>query len=565
MPPTLLKKLRLYIGTLRYLRPVQIYRRLWYQLKPVRPQVSAAPHTRHGASPWTLGARREPSLLSKREFLFLNQRGFLDEIGWYGPQRETLWRYNQHYFDDLNARDADQRRAWHEVLLEDWISQNPPGQEVGWESYPTSLRIVNWIKWSLAGGRLSRALVQSLAVQARWLSQRLEFHLLGNHLFANAKALVFAGLFFDGSEADVWLETGLQILKDEIPEQILADGGHFERSTMYHALVLEDILDLCNVMRCYTRPLSKVASETDLLETCKYLCEERVPKMIQWQKAMQHPDGEISFFNDAAFGVAPSCTELDGYAKRLGFSLTVVNKSLFYLGHSGYLRFQSQNTVALIDVAPIGPDYLPGHAHADTLSFELSLGRRRVIVNGGTSVYGTGSERHRQRSTRSHSTLVVDNENSSEVWAGFRVAERARVVECEMGEGEPLWVRAAHDGYCRLSGRPVHRRAWRLYEGSFEVDDALTGSGRHLIEICFHLGPGLVPKRDVNGHLQLIDEENGLRLASLLSSEPSAVCLEQTSWHPFFGRSIPSWSVIVKMRQALPFEHQAVFEWGQGA
>ena len=78
------------------------------------------------------------------------------------------------------------------------------------------------------------------------------------------------------------------------------------------------------------------------------------------------------------------------------------------------------------DVAPIGPDHLPAHAHADTLSFELSFKGRRVFVNSGTSEYGLSAERQRQRGTAAHNTLVLDEENSSEVWAGFRVARRAR-------------------------------------------------------------------------------------------------------------------------------------------
>ena len=560
----MLKKLDLYFQTLRHLRPVQIYGRIWFKLKRVRPQVSAAPPLRRRIRPRIPVARREPSLLSQREFLFLNQPGLLDEISWDGPQREKLWRYNQHYFDDLNARDENQRYGWHEGLIEDWVLRNPPGQGVGWDPYPTSLRIVNWIKWSLGGGRLSGASIQGLAIQARWLSQRLEFYLLGNHLFANAKALLFAGLFFEGPEADTWLKTGLEILADEIPEQILSDGGHFERSTMYHALALEDALDLFNVMRCYEPSHSRSGLNATGLAACKQSLERRVPEMIQWLKAMQHQDGEIGFFNDAAFGVAPSSPELEGYAGRLGFSQPTVDNPLVYLQHSGYVRLQSHDAVALVDVAPIGPDYLPGHAHADTLSFELSLGKQRVIVNGGTSVYGTGPERQWQRSTRSHSTLVVDRENSSEVWAGFRVARRARVSECEVGEGELLWVSAAHDGYSRLSGRPMHRREWRLSTGTFEVHDTVTGSGTHLIDILFHLGPGLIPRKDVDGRIQLINEESSLSVVSIRASEPSALCFEQTSWHPFFGRSVLTWSVIVRTRQTLPFEHQTDFEWNRG-
>ena len=90
------------------------------------------------------------------------------------------------------------------------------------------------------------------------LEKRIESHLLGNHLFANAKALVFAGTYFSGAEADRWLNRGISILEREIPEQILLDGGHFELSTMYHALIFEDLLDLCNLLKCYKSNLRRL-------------------------------------------------------------------------------------------------------------------------------------------------------------------------------------------------------------------------------------------------------------------------------------------------------------------
>ena len=159
-------------------------------------------------------------MLGPEEFIFLRQEGRLAEVGWDGPQREKLWRYNQHYFDDLNALGAADRAQWHLALLEDWVRNNPPGVGSGWEPYPTSLRIVNWVKWHLAGNALPEACVQSLAVQARWLRRRLEFHLLGNHLFANAKALCFAGLFFQGREADAWLRKGCLLYTSPSPRDL---------------------------------------------------------------------------------------------------------------------------------------------------------------------------------------------------------------------------------------------------------------------------------------------------------------------------------------------------------
>jgi uncharacterized heparinase superfamily protein len=98
---------------------------------------------------------------------------------------------------------------------------------------------------------LEPAWLDSLAVQVRWLRRRLEWHLLSNHLFANAKALMFGGAFFDGPEAGDWREGGLRILAREVPEQVLPDGGHFERSPMYHAILLEDMLDLLNLSRAF--------------------------------------------------------------------------------------------------------------------------------------------------------------------------------------------------------------------------------------------------------------------------------------------------------------------------
>src|SRR6185295_1096925 len=108
--------------------------------------------------------------------------------------------------------------------------------------------------------------------------------------------------------------------------------------------------------------------------------------------------------------------------------------------------------------ASVGPSYQPGHAHADTLSFELSLHGRRVLVNSGTSEYGTGPERQRQRSTAAHNTVVIDGQDSSEVWGGFRVARRAHCQWLATSRTPAPSIEAVHDGYLRLPGRNTHRR-----------------------------------------------------------------------------------------------------------
>ena len=253
-----------YWHTLRHLKPAQFVGRVRFRLARPRVDVRPAPPLRERDGAWCDSARRRASLEAPGTFRFLNVSHALSEVGWDNTdQVAKLWRYNQHYFEDLHAQLAP-RRAPRGIAIcwRGGSRDNPPARGTGWEPYPSSLRIVNWIKWAWQGQALSSEAVHSLAVQARWLMQRLEWHLLGNHLFVNAKALVFAGLFFEGAEADALAgDRDCTSCAREVPEQILKDGGQFERSPMYHALALEDVLDLWNASRACAKALRPADAE----------------------------------------------------------------------------------------------------------------------------------------------------------------------------------------------------------------------------------------------------------------------------------------------------------------
>ncbi|MCC7279507.1 MAG: alginate lyase family protein [Chromatiaceae bacterium] len=672
-----------YWHTLRYLLPVQFYGRLWFRLYRPTPDRRPAQAARPVPGGWVPPVAKPVSLLGPTTFRFLNETHALAGAGheaagggdpWNDPARDKLWLYNLHYFDDLGAAPSpqpsplagegwgegvqvarDQRLHWHLALLQRWVAENPPGHGNGWEPYPTSLRIVNWIKWSLTfaserGGvpaLLPPACLQSLAVQTRWLSQRLEHHLLGNHLFANAKALVYAGAFFVGPEADRWRGLGLRLMARELDEQILPDGGHFERSPMYHAILLEDVLDLINLAGAYPKLFGgteTVAVDVDGIDavagvdavtranaiggaTAVSHWRAKATAMLDWLAAMTHPDGAISFFNDAAFGIAPTLADLERYADgisavsqpRLALSTIpattpgmpagttddagppvgtlLVNPAgktdvpCRWLRDSGYVRLAVGPAVAILDVAPIGPDYLPGHAHADTLSFELSLFGQRVIVNGGTSRYGSGPERLAERGTAAHSTVQIDGADSSEVWGGFRVARRARVLGVKVRQGESdlaavsdeglparpvmvpaapaiaasgtlLQVSAAHDGYRRLAGRPVHHRTWDLTEDRCSVIDAIEGEYRTAIA-RFHLHPAIRVAMDpggdgdqASGYLYL---PGGQQVRWQSAGGPAR--LVPDAWHPQFGLSEAAHCLELRLASAECRLHLA---WGRG-
>ncbi len=543
--------LGLYARTLRYVRPIQILWRLY--MRAIRPPLhrGAIPPVRGQRAPLVRGRDRPVSLLGPKTFRFLNEVFSIHAPSdWNARSASKLFLYNLHYFDDLNARENKSRLGWHTALIRQWIAENPPRQGVGWEPYPLSLRVVNWVKWCLHTGVLDQEALESLVLQLRWLRRRLEFHLLGNHLLANAKALIFGGLFFDGPEPLQWQKKGMQILNSELGEQILSDGGHFERSPMYHMVVLEDILDLINLFNVYGHSIPDAWFDV-------------VHRMFSWAGIMCHPDGEIPFFNDAAFGVAGTYEELVSYAERLGIPIPSVGGS-WWLQESGYARLLSDDAVLFFDVAPVGPDYLPGHAHADTLSIELSLFGKRILVNSGTSTYGTGSERQRQRGTEAHNTVTIDGQDSSEVWGGFRVGRRARVrsATCSPESREAF---GEHDGYTRLPGSPVHRRRVKLSDDALVVEDEVEGKRQHRVKIVWHLHPEISVRESgpAAGKSLLLEApcEGGPRKVLFSVHGPVVGTVERSTWHPEFGKSIPSRRLVFEWEGELPLRVTSKVTW----
>ena len=541
------KLLSNYWHTIRYLKLRQILGRIQRKFKFNSINTSSVNKLRKSIGLWEIPAKRSQRMIKKNVFRFLNETHQINaQEDWNNSSWAKLWLYNLHYFDDLTAINSRKRAGWHNFILEKWIDENQVGKGNGWEPYTISLRIVNWIKWSLSGNELNKNHIISLNTQVHYLTKNLETHLLGNHLFANAKALIFAGLFFEGDDASVWYKTGNKILLDEISEQILSDGGNFELSTMYHSIILEDLLDLYNLHKLFDIiPLNEI--------------EVTISKMINWLVTMCHPDSEISFFNDAALDNTPPVEELLKYAKRLGFTEQKPLSLVTHLNESGYSRVTLKNAVAIIDRAAVGPDYLPGHAHADTLSFELSLFSRRVVVNSGTSVYGIGSERTRQRGTLAHATVVIDNENSSEVWSGFRVARRAKVFKVKnLIQDKKTYLSASHDGYKRLPGKPIHFRQWIFSEGLLEIIDYISGKGNHNIKAVFPLHPDviIVKGQKNNAILDVANNEINVEFDGV-----GNLAILESKYHPEFGLSLKNKKLVYQVDGQLPVEIITRIHW----
>src|SRR5262249_32712695 len=150
-----------------------------------------------------------------------------------------------------------------------------------------------------------------------------------------------------------------------------------------------------------------------------------------------------------------------------------------YFPDTGMVAWHGDPWSVFFDVGAVGPDYQPGHAHADTLSVECSYRGRRLFVDPGTYAYDLGARRRYDRSTAAHNTVTADGQDSSEVWHIFRVGRRARPLDVQVAfPGGLLEAAASHTGYDHLPGRPRHVRWLTLTPGGgLVLKDRVEGRG----------------------------------------------------------------------------------------
>jgi uncharacterized heparinase superfamily protein len=312
---------------------------------------------------------------------------------------------------------------------------------------------------------------------------------------------------------------------------------------MYHSLAMEDLLDLYQLK-------SSLPSNFPSQEI-----QEKLLSGMNWLSYMSHKNGELAHFNDCANGIAPTFKELEDLGKRLGLNWSLKADIKFnYLQKSGFAIVKDENIHLIADIGDIGPDYLPGHAHADSLSFELTIKGQRVIVNSGTGEYGLSDERLRQRGTSAHSTIELDGKSSSEVWSGFRVAQRARVTDVEIiDEDKKLEFSAVHDGYTRIASKPLHKRKWKVNDGCLEIVDEVTGS-QNSVQLRYYLHSDI-----------LIDMLDGCILLSTSKEKLAKIITDQnvqvvdTTYHDKFGSSQKNKFLLIT--GTTPFSSKVSISW----
>ncbi|PKD44646.1 hypothetical protein CWD77_04065 [Rhodohalobacter barkolensis] len=495
----MLKKLNRYYHTLKHLKPIQIRYQVWYRVRdrffPVEvPDGLKAPEFQEvKLKPFP---KQFEHYLEDGHFSLLHQEHtFNESINWNYSGYGKLWTYHLNYFDYLHQ--PGMRWETGKELMDDFLADIQNRMD-GMEPYPISLRTINWIKFLAVHQRFPQHIVESLHVQYLVLTKKPEYHLLGNHLLENGFSLLFGAVFFQDEKLT---QLAKKILSRELNEQILEDGAHFELSPMYHTILLQRALDGYNLL---------INNNHDLKEM-QNLLEQKIQLMVNWLDTMQFRNGDIPMFNDSTHGQALDPKTILDYAKRLGFSPEPIK-----LTESGYRKFESGDFEMEADVGSVGPSYQPGHAHCDMLSFVLYHKGKPVIVDREISTYEKNSRREEERGTASHNTVMINGEEQSDVWGGFRVGRRAIPEILEDLEGV---LSATHTGYEHIGCK--HRRKWTIEDGSLQIEDLVDGDVKRA-EAWFHFHPEVVVRELDRGtfHIEnLILALDGFRSAEIESYE----------------------------------------------
>lgn len=455
-------KYGLLFRTVVHLRLVQVLYQIKYRL--IKPKFTAysVPFIER-----PLGLKTEPiprwRCVKGNVFMFLNLEH--EFAGWNFNGYGNLWTYNQNYFDFVNQAGMTIEDGEH--WMDGFNKQLPAlDAQLSMDPYPIALRSINWIKFFFRyPDSVTKERLDSLYSQVRLLEKKLEYHLLANHLLEDAFALYIAGAYFSDERLQ---KKARRLLLSQLKEQVLPDGAHYEQSPMYHCILLDRLLDAINIGERMT---------VNGGELRKYAVQ-----MLGHLESVIWEDGSIPLLNDAAYGIAPTPAQLFDYARRLNICWEPIP-----MKECGYRKLKNERMEAIVDVGNITATYQPGHTHADSLNYELRIDGEPVVVDTGISTYNKNERRQLERSSKAHNVVVVDGQDSSEVWGGFRVGRRCHTEEIShQVRNECGVVEASHDGF----GKTCRRRFAMTDEG-FAVEDWYDGEAVSYV----HLAEGISPER----------------------------------------------------------------------
>lgn len=440
------------------------------------------------------------------------------------------------------AESPDQEIAVHRAWLDDWKGSHPIASDSGflrryWMPHSVSLRILNWARYdSLFEAYLDKEFREEICrfvyKNAAFLADNVEYGVGGNHLIENATALVVAGVYTGERE---WRRRGRQILERASRRQFFRDGGHIERSPMYHLIVCQRFLTAVDVLEFMGEKSGKI--RTAATEAIRFLA------------TLRPPDDRIPLLNDSVFGEAIPLTACLEYARAVGVSIDSEpgkkgDELSVSLPESGFYWLSSRGTQMLIAAHEVAVPHLPAHAHVHPGQVCLWIDGKRVLTDTGVYEYEAGLRRQRARSIRSHNTVQVGESEPVRIGSSFWLWGTIN-PQVEYREDEHLRMTYSVTGI--RNPKYEHERIVEAARDGWRITDHLAGQERPAFS-RLHVHPRWMVDIDNEQGLVTIRGRDSAPIMEVEAFGHSGMAIETAPYYPEFG-SEEDRSVIVICRE----------------
>jgi uncharacterized heparinase superfamily protein len=438
------------------------------------------------AQHWPGDAARGAAILSG-EIELAGERVRSPSLNWFPPAVGPQWLAAWHGFDwlaDVYATGGKGRETARE-MVRSWIAESAGWHRIAWRADVLATRLFTWLTHldDIAGrdadAVLRRALLQSAAAQLRHLSRTAAWEVTGEARLRAAKGLIAGWAAFGGSAGRS--HRAMRLLQRELQTQILPDGGHISRSPSVQLQVLRDLIETRGVLRTAHNEVPAAL-------------EDAIARMAPMLRFFRHGDLRLALFNDSF--------EEDGVLIDLVLTRSEARgRAPSHAPDSGFVRLQAGGSLVLVDAGRPPPSGFDEHAHAGTLSFEMSHGRERLIVNCGAYRGANANWRRVARASAAHSVLVVGDTNAVEIRDDGALGRSPAAVACERAEEDGRhWVLASHDGYRQRFGLTYARQLYLAADGAdLRGEDKLSGRPGANFVVRFHLHPSVQASLVVDG------------------------------------------------------------------
>jgi uncharacterized heparinase superfamily protein len=386
------------------------------------------------------------------------------------------WLHGFSWLRDLQTvSDHATARQRAEGLLKEWLKQFDKWDPLAWRSDILARRLMSWMTYAplilSTSDHVYRSLVlNSMARQSRHLARSIEDAPLGLPQLVASIGLIYSGLFLPN--APQRLKRGIVSLERQLHLLILADGGIITRNPA-------DLYDALRDLQGLREALEQM--HQDVPEKL----QDAIDRMGPMLRSFCHGDGQLALFNGSYEMKAADIKEL---LTRIGSAGEFFDNAVYM----GFQRIARGQTMVIADIGPPAPLPYSYNGHAGTLSFELSDGADRMVVNCGSASslpegrpdaflhLKAASFNALAQATAAHSTLVVDDTNSSEILENGFIGNGPTVVEYDRhDENGGTWLEASHNGYEPRFGLVHKRRFYLDPEGAdLRGEDILVRTGK---------------------------------------------------------------------------------------